>query len=106
MVDVDRRMTGLNPAHIAGLRRLSARAAAAPPPSSTLPVRTGRLSFTSLADKSKQACPTPSSPEPRPSSASLSHPTSKRFSPPVYQSAPASPTGAPAAPLGSISAPP
>ncbi|CAL5371065.1 unnamed protein product [Camellia sinensis] len=51
MVDVDRRMTGLNPAHIAGLRRLSARAAAAPPPSSTLPVRTGRLSFTSLADK-------------------------------------------------------
>ncbi|CAL5372946.1 unnamed protein product [Camellia sinensis] len=51
MVDVDRRMTGLNPAHIAGLRRLSARAAAAPPPSSTLPVRTGLLSFTSLADK-------------------------------------------------------
>ncbi|THG10967.1 uncharacterized protein LOC114299168 [Camellia sinensis] len=50
MVDVDRRMTGLNPAHIAGLRRLSARAAAVPPPSSTLTVRTGLLSFTSLAD--------------------------------------------------------
>ncbi|XP_059623887.1 uncharacterized protein LOC132266893 [Cornus florida] len=50
MVDVDRRMTGLNPAHIAGLRRLSARAAAATP-STPLPVRNGLLSFTSLADK-------------------------------------------------------
>ncbi|KAF2295248.1 hypothetical protein GH714_032294 [Hevea brasiliensis] len=38
MVDVDRRMTGLNPAHIAGLRRLSARAAA-PSTASSLPVR-------------------------------------------------------------------
>ncbi|TKY70572.1 galacturonosyltransferase 8 [Spatholobus suberectus] len=47
MVDVDRRMTGLNPAHIAGLRRLSARAAAA----SALPVRNGVVSFASLADK-------------------------------------------------------
>ncbi|XAR73987.1 hypothetical protein NMG60_11008132 [Bertholletia excelsa] len=52
MVDVDRRMTGLNPAHVAGLRRLSARAAAAaPPPSAPLPVRNGLLSFTTLADK-------------------------------------------------------
>ncbi|KAA8531694.1 hypothetical protein F0562_006589 [Nyssa sinensis] len=50
MVDVDRRMTGLNPAHVAGLRRLSARAAAATP-STPLPVRNGLLSFTSLADK-------------------------------------------------------
>lgn len=52
MVDVDRRLTGLNPGHIAGLRRLSARAAA---PSSTAttphPVRTGLLSFSSLADE-------------------------------------------------------
>ncbi|EEF38781.1 uncharacterized protein LOC8262900 [Ricinus communis] len=47
MVDVDRRMTGLNPAHIAGLRRLSARAAAP----STAPVRNGLVSFSSLADK-------------------------------------------------------
>ncbi|KAJ8764541.1 hypothetical protein K2173_006281 [Erythroxylum novogranatense] len=50
MVDVDRRMTGLNPAHIAGLRRLSARAAA-PSTTSALPVRNGLLSFSSLADK-------------------------------------------------------
>ncbi|KAL2348395.1 hypothetical protein Fmac_002395 [Flemingia macrophylla] len=49
MVDVDRRMTGLNPAHIAGLRRLSARAAAAS--TLTLPVRNGVVSFASLADK-------------------------------------------------------
>lgn len=47
MVDVDRRMTGLNPAHIAGLRRLSARAAAP----SSVPVRNGVVSFASLADK-------------------------------------------------------
>ncbi|XAR57792.1 hypothetical protein NMG60_11026057 [Bertholletia excelsa] len=51
MVDVDRRMTGLNPAHVAGLRRLSARAAAGFPPSGSLPARTSLLSFTSLADK-------------------------------------------------------
>lgn len=50
MVDVDRRMAGLNPAHIAGLRRLSARAAA-PSPASSLPVRNGLASFTSLAEK-------------------------------------------------------
>ncbi|PRQ47987.1 uncharacterized protein LOC133727379 [Rosa rugosa] len=54
MVDVDRRMTGLNPAHVAGLRRLSARAAAAPTtPSNTkpsLPVRNGLLSYSSLAE--------------------------------------------------------
>ncbi|KAG2719815.1 hypothetical protein I3760_02G008800 [Carya illinoinensis] len=50
MVDVDRRMTGLNPAHLAGLRRLSARAAA-PSPASSLPVRNGLISFSSLADK-------------------------------------------------------
>ncbi|KAK9285273.1 hypothetical protein L1049_024463 [Liquidambar formosana] len=60
MVDVDRRMTGLNPAHIAGLRRLSARAAAPSTTTTTsssssstasLPVRNGLISFTSLADK-------------------------------------------------------
>lgn len=52
MVDVDRRMTGLNPAHIAGLRRLSARAASVPATAaSSLPVRNGLLSFSSLADK-------------------------------------------------------
>ncbi|KAJ6930118.1 hypothetical protein NC652_013844 [Populus alba x Populus x berolinensis] len=50
MVDVDRRMTGLNPAHIAGLRRLSARAAA-PSTTTTLPARNSLLSFSSLADK-------------------------------------------------------
>lgn len=50
MVDVDRRMTGLNPAHIAGLRRLSARAAA-PTTATSLPVRNGLVSFSSLADK-------------------------------------------------------
>ncbi|XP_021897643.1 uncharacterized protein LOC110814469 [Carica papaya] len=50
MVDVHRRMTGLNPAHIAGLRRLSARAAAPSTPSA-LPVRNGLLSFSSLAEK-------------------------------------------------------
>ncbi|KAJ4714878.1 Rho guanine nucleotide exchange factor 10-like protein [Melia azedarach] len=50
MVDVDRRMTGLNPAHIAGLRRLSARAAA-PSSATSLPVRNGLVSFSSLADK-------------------------------------------------------
>ncbi|KAI9089228.1 hypothetical protein K1719_029507 [Acacia pycnantha] len=52
MVDVDRRMTGLNPAHIAGLRRLSARAASvSATAASTLPIRNGLLSFSSLADK-------------------------------------------------------
>lgn len=52
MVDVDRRMTGLNPAHIAGLRRLSARAASVPATAAApLPVRNGLLSFSSLADK-------------------------------------------------------
>ncbi|OAY33782.1 uncharacterized protein LOC110629442 [Manihot esculenta] len=50
MVDVDRRMAGLNPAHIAGLRRLSARAAA-PSAASSLPTRNGLVSFSSLADK-------------------------------------------------------
>ncbi|KAF3968373.1 hypothetical protein ACB098_02G163500 [Castanea mollissima] len=50
MVDVDRRMTGLNPAHVAGLRRLSARAAA-PSATTSLPARNGLLSFSSLADK-------------------------------------------------------
>ncbi|KAI4314967.1 hypothetical protein L6164_027821 [Bauhinia variegata] len=52
MVDVDRRMTGLNPAHIAGLRRLSARAASVPSgAASSLPVRNGLVSFSCLADK-------------------------------------------------------
>ncbi|KAI3785073.1 hypothetical protein L1987_44185 [Smallanthus sonchifolius] len=50
MVDVDRRITGLNPAHLAGLRRLSARAAASSP-STPLPARNSLISFTSLADK-------------------------------------------------------
>ncbi|KAK1422029.1 hypothetical protein QVD17_24870 [Tagetes erecta] len=50
MVDVDRRMTGLNPAHLAGLRRLSARAATSSP-STPLPPRNSLISFTSLADK-------------------------------------------------------
>lgn len=45
-------MTGLNPAHIAGLRRLSARAASvSATATSSLPVRNGLLSFSSLADK-------------------------------------------------------
>ncbi|XP_022950465.1 uncharacterized protein LOC111453560 [Cucurbita moschata] len=48
MVDVDSRMAGLNPAHIAGLRRLSARAAAVTP---SHPARAGLLSFASLAEK-------------------------------------------------------
>ena len=51
MVDVDRRMTGLNPAHVAGLRRLSARAAAPSSVSTALPARNGLISFTTLADK-------------------------------------------------------
>ncbi|XWS41908.1 hypothetical protein CRYUN_Cryun17cG0122600 [Craigia yunnanensis] len=50
MVDVDRRMSGLNPAHIAGLRRLSARASAPSTPVS-LPVHNGLQSFSSLAGK-------------------------------------------------------
>ncbi|KAE8695937.1 putative zeaxanthin epoxidase [Hibiscus syriacus] len=50
MVDVDRRMSGLNPGHIAGLRRLSARASAPSTPAS-LPVCNGLQSFSSLADK-------------------------------------------------------
>ncbi|GAA0150816.1 hypothetical protein LIER_09670 [Lithospermum erythrorhizon] len=53
MVDVERRMTGLNPGHVAGLRRLSARAAAAASssPSTPVPPRNSLLSFSSLADK-------------------------------------------------------
>ncbi|XP_031093885.1 uncharacterized protein LOC115998445 [Ipomoea triloba] len=50
MVDVDRRMAGLNPAHLAGLRRLSARAAA-PSPATPVPPRNSLLSFTNLAEK-------------------------------------------------------
>ncbi|CAM8912325.1 unnamed protein product [Rhodiola kirilowii] len=52
MVDVDRRMTGLNKAHVAGLRRLSARASA-PCTAATTPTtssRNGLQSFTSLAE--------------------------------------------------------
>lgn len=49
MVDVDRRMTGLSPAHVAGLRRLSARAAAASSPSNPSTPRNNLFSFTSLA---------------------------------------------------------
>ncbi|KAG7560312.1 hypothetical protein ISN45_Aa05g018530 [Arabidopsis thaliana x Arabidopsis arenosa] len=47
MVDVDRRMTGLRPAHAAGLRRLSARAAAPTTPT----VRNSLVSFSSLAEQ-------------------------------------------------------
>ncbi|XP_010515393.1 PREDICTED: uncharacterized protein LOC104791258 [Camelina sativa] len=47
MVDVDRRMTGLRPSHAAGLRRLSARAAAPTTPT----VRNSLVSFSSLADQ-------------------------------------------------------
>lgn len=43
-------MSGLNPGHIAGLRRLSARASAPSTPAS-LPVRNGLQAFSSLADK-------------------------------------------------------
>ncbi|KAE8707055.1 putative zeaxanthin epoxidase [Hibiscus syriacus] len=50
MVDIDRRISGLNPAHIAGLRRLSARASA-PSTASSLSVRDGLQYFSSLADK-------------------------------------------------------
>ncbi|KAK4367745.1 hypothetical protein RND71_011537 [Anisodus tanguticus] len=50
MVDVDRRMTGLNPAHLAGLRRLSARAAASSP-LTPVPPRNSLLSLSPLADK-------------------------------------------------------
>ncbi|XP_074295373.1 uncharacterized protein LOC141623188 [Silene latifolia] len=46
MVDVDRRMTGLNPAHLAGLRRLSARAASGPSPPTPIP---SRQSLSSIA---------------------------------------------------------
>ncbi|KAF8377544.1 hypothetical protein HHK36_030926 [Tetracentron sinense] len=51
MVDVDRRMTGLNPAHVAGLRRLSARAAVVSFATTSAPIQNGLLSFSSLADK-------------------------------------------------------
>ncbi|XP_072982124.1 uncharacterized protein [Typha latifolia] len=47
MVDVDRRLVGLTPAHAAGLRRLSTRAAAS---STTSSSRNGLLSFSPLAD--------------------------------------------------------
>lgn len=47
MVDVDRRMAPLNSAHLAGLRRLSARAA----PSTPQPPRNSLISFTTLAHK-------------------------------------------------------
>ncbi|KAK7263130.1 hypothetical protein RJT34_30715 [Clitoria ternatea] len=47
MVDVDRRLSGLNPAHIAGLRRLSARAASVS--STTVSNTHTLLPFSSLA---------------------------------------------------------
>ncbi|KZV22122.1 hypothetical protein F511_11650 [Dorcoceras hygrometricum] len=47
MVDVDRRMAGLNPSHVAGLRRLSARAASSAPSTP----RNSLVSFSSLAEK-------------------------------------------------------
>ncbi|KAF9599964.1 hypothetical protein IFM89_001999 [Coptis chinensis] len=46
MVDIEQRLTNLNPAHIAGLRRLSARAAKP----SHISVRNSLLSFSSLAE--------------------------------------------------------
>jgi hypothetical protein len=49
MVDVDRRITGLNPAHLAGLKRLSVRAASIS--TTTTTIRNGLLSFSPLADK-------------------------------------------------------
>lgn len=52
MVDVDRRMSGLNPAHMAGLRRLSARAAVPSAAAANAPLptpRNGLLSYASLA---------------------------------------------------------
>ncbi|EPS69454.1 hypothetical protein M569_05309, partial [Genlisea aurea] len=53
MVDVDRRMASLNHSHVAGLRRLSARAAApaASAPSTPIPPRNSLFSFASLAEK-------------------------------------------------------
>nr|XP_010911691.1 uncharacterized protein LOC105037760 [Elaeis guineensis] len=50
MVDVDRRMAGLTPAHAAGLRRLSTRAATATAPSTPGAARNGLLSFLPLAE--------------------------------------------------------
>ncbi|KAL5705715.1 hypothetical protein ACHQM5_023981 [Ranunculus cassubicifolius] len=50
MVDVDRRMTGFSPAHVAGLRRLSARAAASSL-ATPLPVRNSLDSFSTLAEQ-------------------------------------------------------
>lgn len=50
MVDVDSRMAGFKPAHLAGLRRLSARAAASPS-SAPVTARAGLMSFSSLAQK-------------------------------------------------------
>lgn len=51
MVDVDRRLAGLNPSHVAGLRRLSARAAANPTTTGGTSNRNGLFSFSSLADE-------------------------------------------------------
>ncbi|PNX89224.1 hypothetical protein L195_g045341, partial [Trifolium pratense] len=50
MVDIDRRMIGLNPAHLAGLKRLSVRAASIST-ATTPTIRNGLLSFSPLADK-------------------------------------------------------
>ncbi|WOL20014.1 hypothetical protein Cni_G28816 [Canna indica] len=50
MIDVDRRMAGINPAHAAGLRRLSARAAAAPASTNAVSHSGGLLSFRPLAE--------------------------------------------------------
>ncbi|KAJ4967927.1 hypothetical protein NE237_014628 [Protea cynaroides] len=51
MVDVDRRMSSLNPGHVADLRRISARAAAASTATTSAPLRTGLDSFSSVAVK-------------------------------------------------------
>ncbi|OAY66013.1 hypothetical protein ACMD2_04867 [Ananas comosus] len=50
MVDVDRRMAGLSPAHAAGLRRLSARAAAAASAAPAAASRDGLFSFAGVAE--------------------------------------------------------
>ncbi|KAK4797756.1 hypothetical protein SAY86_030082 [Trapa natans] len=50
MVDVESRTAALKPAHLAGLRRLSARAAASPS-SAPVTARTGLISFSSLAQQ-------------------------------------------------------
>ncbi|KAI3439510.1 uncharacterized protein J3R85_004716 [Psidium guajava] len=102
MVHVDRQLAGITPAHKAGLRCLSARAAAAP---STVTSRNRLLSFSSPSDHAMAhlcnsgvevqfACSKRTS---REAKSSLSSPpllTFTLFSPSAYPSASGSPTGA------------